>query len=62
MYKGIERIKNDLEYGKYMYDSLIALYNCRDMDMLIDNKDRVLNDIEYLKKALNNMKELVENL
>lgn len=62
MYKGIERIKNDLEYGKHMYDSLITLYNCRDMDMLIDNKDRVLNDIKFLEKALNNMKELVENL
>ena len=62
MYKGIERIKNDLEYGKYMYDGLIALYNCRDTKMLADNKDRVINDVEYLKKALDNMKELVENL
>ena len=62
MYKGIERMKNDLEYGRYLYDSLVALFNYKDVDMLTDNKDRTLKDIEYLEKALNNIKELVENL
>jgi hypothetical protein len=62
MYNGLQRIQNDLDYGKYLYDSLVALFNYKDIDMLKDNKDKVLADIECVEKALNNMKELVENL
>ena len=62
MYNGLQRIQNDLDYGKYQYDSLAALFNYKDIDMLKDNKDKVLKDIECVEKALNNMKELVENL
>ena len=62
MYNGLQRIQNDLDYGKYQYDSLVALFNYKDMEMLKDNKDKVLKDIECVEKALNNMKELVENL
>jgi hypothetical protein len=62
MYNGLQRIQNDLDYGKYQYDSLVALFNYKDMEMLKDNKDKVLKDIECVEKALNNMKALVENL
>ena len=62
MYNGLQRIQNNLDYGKYLYDSLVALFNYKDIDMLKDNKDKVLKDIECVEKALNNMKELVENL
>lgn len=62
MYNGLQRIQNDLDYGKYQYDSLVALFNYKDIDMLKDNKDKVLADIECVEKALNNMKVLVENL
>lgn len=62
MYNGLQRIQNDLDYGKYLYDSLVALFNYKDIEMLKDNKDKVLKDIECVEKALNNMKELVENL
>lgn len=62
MYNGLQRIQNDLDYGKYQYDSLVALFNYKDIEMLKDNKDKVLADIECVEKALNNMKELVENL
>ena len=62
MYNGLQRIQNDLDYGKYQYDSLVALFNYKDIEMLKDNKDKVLTDIECVEKALNNMKELVENL
>ena len=62
MYNGLQRIQNDLDYGKYLYDSLVALFNYKDIDMLKNNKDKVLADIECVEKALNNMKELVENL
>lgn len=62
MYNGLQRIQNDLDYGKYQYDSLVALFNYKDIEMLKDNKDKVLKDIECVEKALNNMKELVENL
>jgi hypothetical protein len=62
VYNGLQRIQNDLDYGKYQYDSLVALFNYKDIEMLKDNKDKVLKDIECVEKALNNMKELVENL
>ena len=62
MYNGLQRIQNDLDYGKYQYDSLVALFNYKDIEMLKDNKDKVLKDIECVEKALNNMKALVENL
>lgn len=62
MCNGLQRMKNDLDYGKYLYDSLVVLFNYKDIDMLKDNKDKVLKDIECVEKALNNMKELVENL
>ena len=58
----LQRIQNDLDYGKYQYDSLVALFNYKDIEMLKDNKDKVLKDIECVEKALNNMKVLVENL
>lgn len=62
MYNGLQRIQNDLDYGKYQYDSLVALFNYKDIEMLKDNKDKVLTDIKCVEKALNNMKVLVENL
>ena len=62
MYNRLERIRNDLDYGKYQYDSLIAIFSYGNKDIVVDNKDMVLANIDYLENILKDVKELVKNL
>lgn len=62
MYNRLERIKNDLDYGKYQYDSLVALLKYNNKDMVVDNKERALANIDYLENILKDVKVLIENL
>lgn len=59
---GAKQSKKELEYGKYQYESLIALVNYNDIDMIKLNKTRALASIECVEEILSDFKEFVNSL
>lgn len=62
MHKGIEQSQKDLDYGKFQYDTLVALFSYGDKNMVIYNKNRALATIDCLEEILKDTKEFIESL
>lgn len=61
MHKGMERSQKDLDYGKYQYDTLIALFSYGDANMIKCNKRRALTAIDCLEEILRDTREIINN-
>lgn len=59
---GAKQSKKELEYGKYQYESLIALVRYDDVDMIKLNRFRALASIECVEEILSDFKEFVNSL
>lgn len=55
-------VKNSLSYGKYDYDSLIALFGYENKNIVKLNKNRALASISSLKKILDETEIYIESL
>lgn len=62
MHIGARQSKKELEYGKHLYKSLIALVNYDDVDIIKLNKIRALSSIECVEEILADFKEFVNSL
>lgn len=63
MHVGVVQTKKDLEYGKYHYESLLALVRYDDTTKMMElNKNRALSSIELLEEILKDTKDFINSL
>lgn len=62
MHVGVMQSKKDLEYGKFQYESLLALVKYDDVNMIKSNKTRALSSVECVEEILLDFKEFINSL
>lgn len=63
MHVGVVQTRKDLEYGKYHYESILALVRYDDTTKMLEfNKERALSSIELVEEILRDTKEFINSL